>query len=95
MTDKSQPPVPLGFKLYEGGPHASPLWSDARGGLYQKIESTTGRYTLTDANESAGQAGMVWFDRGIKEGYRKVLASSRTMTRDMLILWLEAEIDAE
>lgn len=48
-------------------------------------------YTLDDAKEGAGRVGMIWFDRGIKEGYRRVLLSSKTMTREMLIQWLEAE----
>jgi hypothetical protein len=56
-------------------------------------DKTTPRYTLEDADSAAGEAGIFWFDRGIHEGFRRVLASSRTMTREMLIQWLEHEVE--
>jgi hypothetical protein len=33
------------------------------------------------------------FNKGVEEGYRRVLASAKTMTREMLIQRLEAEIN--
>lgn len=49
---------------------------------------TTARFTLEAAAEDAGRVGIVWFERGIAEGYRRVLSSGRTMTREMLLHWV-------
>ena len=35
----SETTPPRGFKLYEGGPHDGPLWSDGRGGVYERVTS--------------------------------------------------------
>jgi hypothetical protein len=55
MNPTTSPP---GYKPYAGGPHDGTLWSDARGGVYEKITSTsTYRRTLALYQQ---QDGLCW-----------------------------------
>lgn len=50
-------PPPPGFRLYQGGPHDGDLWSDGRGGVYEKIKSKTTNQKPCEHCEGRGWLG--------------------------------------